>query len=258
MVDGEPSISFRDHFSTHAADYARFRPDYPVALFDYLAGISPARRLAWDSPTGNGQAARALADRFGRVVATDASAGQIAQAVAHPRVDYRVASAEASALPDGAADLLTVAQALHWFDRPRFWEEARRVLAPEGVIAVWAYDLLRIDPGVDAAVRRLAGEIVGPFWPPERRLVDAGYAAIEFPFREISAPVFVMEKLWDLSDLRGYLRTWSATRRYAASVGEDPLSRIEPELVAAWGDPARRRRATWPLHLRVGLSGSRT
>ncbi|MFN2633748.1 MAG: class I SAM-dependent methyltransferase [Thermoanaerobaculia bacterium] len=257
MVDGEPSISFPDHFSGHAADYARFRPDYPGALFDYLAGISPARRMAWDCATGNGQAARALADRFARVVATDASAGQIAQAVPHPRVEYRVAPAEASGLPDGAADLVTVAQALHWFDRPLFWEEARRVLAPEGVIAVWAYDLVRVDPGVDAAVRRLAREIVGPFWPPERHFVDDGYAAIELPFEEISAPDLVMEKLWVLSDLRGYLRTWSATRRYVASVGEDPLSRIEPELAAAWGDPGEPRRATWTLDLRVGLSRAR-
>jgi SAM-dependent methyltransferase len=254
MVDGEPSISFLDHFSGHAADYARFRPDYPDSLFDYLASISPARRMAWDCATGNGQAARALADRFARVIATDASAGQIAQAVLHPRVEYRVSSAEASGLPDGAADLVTVAQALHWFDRPLFWEEARRVLAPGGAIAVWAYDLLRVDPAVDVSVRRLAREIVGPFLPPERRLVDAGYAAIEFPFREISAPGFVMEKLWSLADLLGYLRTWSATRRYAAALHEDPVSRVEPELSAAWGDPAQPRRATWPLDLRVGLS----
>ncbi len=258
MVDGEPSISFPDHFSGHAADYARFRPAYPDSLFDYLAAVSPARHMAWDCATGNGQAARALADRFDVVVATDASAGQIAQAVAHPRVEYRVSSAEASGLPDGAADLITVAQALHWFDRPLFWEEARRVLAPGGVIAVWAYDLLRVDPAVDAAVRRLAREIVGPFWPVERRLVDAGYAALEFPFQEISAPAFVMERVWRLSDLLGYLRTWSATRRYVASLGEDPLSRIEPELHAAWGAPAQTRRATWALDLRVGVSRGRT
>ncbi|MEP6768309.1 MAG: class I SAM-dependent methyltransferase [Acidobacteriota bacterium] len=254
---GGPAISFTDHFSGHAAEYSRFRPDYPDSLFEYLAGVPSARRLAWDCATGNGQAALGLADRFARVVATDASARQIAQAIPHPRVDYRVAAAAESGLPDGSVDLVTVAQALHWFDRPLFWEEARRVLVPGGAIAVWAYDLLEVDPAVNAAVRRLAREIVGPFWPPERRLVDAGYAAIEFPFQEISPPRFVMEKLWDLSDLLGYLRTWSATRRYAEAMGEDPIPRIEAELTAAWGDPGQLRHSTWPLDLRVGLSRTR-
>ncbi len=247
-------MRFPDHFSGHASDYARYRPDYPDSLFDYLAAAAPARSLAWDCATGSGQAALPLAARFDRVVATDASERQIAEAARDPRIEYRVAFAESAGLPDGSVDLVTVAQALHWFDRARFWEEAARVLVRKGVLAVWAYDLLHVSPGVDAAVRRLAREIVGPWWPPERRAVDQGYRSIEFPFEEVFAPTFVMEKAWTLSDLAAYLRTWSATRRYFASQGRDPVSLVEPELAAAWGNPGNPRPVTWTLDLRVGRS----
>lgn len=244
--------SFPDHFSGHAADYARYRPDYPEALFDFLAGLPPARRRAWDCATGNGQAAAALSRRFDEVVATDASAKQIAAAVPFFGVTYRVAPAEASGLPDGSVDLVTAAQALHWFDRPRFWREAARVLVSGGVIAVWCYDWLRVDAAVDAVLRRLARDTVGPYWPPERAIVDTGYHALEFPFEEITAPSFEMEKRWRLSDVAGYLRTWSATRRFVEATGEDPILRVEPELAAAWGDPGRTRTVRWTIDLRVG------
>ncbi len=253
MTDDRSPTFFADHFSAHACDYARYRPDYPASLFDYLAAAAAARRLAWDCATGNGQAALALAARFERVVATDASEEQIREAIRDPRIEYRVAPAESAGLPDGCADLIAVAQALHWFDRPRFWKEATRVLAPDGVIAVWAYDLLEVSPAVDLAVRRLAREILRAWWPRERRIVDRGYGAIEFPFPgELSAPKFVMEKEWALADLLGYLRTWSAVRRYLASHDHDPVALVEPELSDAWGPPERRRRATWTLDLRVG------
>lgn len=251
------SSSFPDHFSGHATDYARYRPDYPDALFEWLARISPARRLAWDCATGNGQAAAALALRFGKVVATDASALQVRQAIPAPGVLYLVAAAEAAPIASASVDLVTVAQALHWFDRPRFWAEAERALAPSGAIAVWYYDLLHVTPEVDAVVRRLYSDIVGPYWPPERALVEAGYGGLEFPFDEIAAPLFQMEKRWSLADLTGYLGTWSATRRYIEARREDPLRHIEGSLAAAWGDPASERPALWDLHLRVGRKPAR-
>ncbi len=244
--------SFRDHFSSHAADYARYRPDYPGALFDFLASLAPARRRAWDCATGSGQAAAGLASRLEEVVATDASASQIAAAVAKPGILYRVAHADASGLPNGSVDLVTVAQALHWLDRDRFWPEADRVLAPGGVIAVWCYDLLRITPDVDAVVRRLSTEVVGPYWPPERAIVERGYGTLEFPFEEVPAPAFAMAKLWTFPDLLGYLRTWSANRRFEEATGNDPLRIVEGQLRAAWGQPGSARTARWDLDLRVG------
>ena len=132
---GMTGASFKDHFSKQAADYATFRPRYPQKLFEYLGSIAPSRRLAWDCGTGNGQAAVGLASTFHRVIATDASEKQIANAQQHERIDYRVASAEDSGIQSEMIDLIMVAQALHWFDLDRFYDEARRVLKRDGVLA---------------------------------------------------------------------------------------------------------------------------
>jgi SAM-dependent methyltransferase len=246
-------LTYRDHFSRQAAAYAAYRPDYPDALFAYVAGLAPRHELAWDCATGSGQAALGLAPYFTRVLATDASAAQIAHALPHPRVEYLVAPAEASRLPAGTVDLITVAQALHWFDVDAFYAEARRVLAPGGVLAVWTYgNCVLDDPAVERVVHRYSHETVGPYWPAERRLVDDGYRTIPFPFREVAPPPFVLERVWTLAELTGYLRSWSATARYAAAHGRDPVTEIEPELGAAWGDPDTRRLVRWPLTVRAG------
>ena len=245
------SVPFKDHFSSHAADYAAYRPGYPPALFDFLLTLTAGRRLAWDCATGNGQAAVDLAARFERVIATDASADQIAHAVPHPRVEYRIAAAESSGLPDRSVDLVTVAQALHWFDFDRFYAEVRRVLAPDGAIAAWTYNLARVSPEIDAAIDRLARDVAGPYWPPERRWVDLEYRTIPFPFPEAAAPAFVHEERWDLERLLRYLRTWSAVQRYQKATGDDPLAQIRDELAAAWGDSAAARVVRWPIFLRA-------
>src|SRR5436190_651141 len=179
--------TFKDHFSGHAADYAKFRPRYPDQLFDYLAGIAPDRAAAWDCGTGNGQAAVALAERFNHVLATDASAEQIANAAPHRRVTYRVATAEASGIESSSIDLITVAQALHWFDLEKFYSEVGRVLKSHGVITALAYDVLRIEPAIDAVVNHYYTDVIGAYWPPERALVEK-FAELPFPFPEIAAP----------------------------------------------------------------------
>ncbi|HEY9422785.1 MAG TPA: class I SAM-dependent methyltransferase [Thermoanaerobaculia bacterium] len=166
-------MSFKDHFSGHASSYASFRPRYTPEIFEFVSFLPKRRSLAWDCATGNGQAAVDLAERFERVVATDASEEQIALATPHPKVEYRLALAEDSGLESGSVDLLTVATAVHWFDFDRFYAEAERVLAPGGAIAVWAYDLARISPALDRIIDRLARGIVGSYWPPERaKLID--------------------------------------------------------------------------------------
>ena len=192
---------------------------------------------------------------FDRIVATDASAAQLSAAPAHPKVSYRVALAEQSGLPDASVNLVTVAQAAHWLDLPRFYEEVRRVLVPNGTIAIWGYGLHRVgDSDIDDAIGFFHKHVVGPYWPPERALIDAGYRTLAFPFTEASPPAFEMVARWTLPQLLGYLRTWSAVERYRAAKGIDPVSSLESQIAPFWGDARQQRRITWPLAMRVGSS----
>ncbi|HWN64854.1 MAG TPA: class I SAM-dependent methyltransferase [Candidatus Binatus sp.] len=246
-------MSFKDHFSKQAADYAKFRPRYPREMFKYLGTVARSRALAWDCATGNGQAAVQLTEVFDRIIATDASEKQIANAEPHERVEYRVASGEESGLESGTIDLIMVAQALHWFDLDRFYAEAKRVLKPRGVFAASAYRFLHITPAVNDLVnRRYYSEIVGLFWPAERALI-MNFEEIPFPFPEQETPAFEMKVDWTLDHLLGYLRSWSATQRFIAANRRDPLEEIAAELGAAWGDTKQSRRVIWPLTLRVGV-----
>jgi SAM-dependent methyltransferase len=245
-------MGFKDHFSGHAAAYTASRPSYPAELFAYLAGLAPARDLAWDCATGGGQAAADLAPLFRAVVATDASPQQVARARPHAKVLYAVARAEAPPLATASADLIVAAQALHWLDAPRFFAEARRVGKPGAVLACWCYGLNTIAPDLDAVLRHLYHDVLGPYWPPERRLVEAGYATIPFPFDELDPPPFRMARRWGLPRFLDYLDTWSSAQRYRAATGADALDLVRDDLAAAWGDPGREREIAWPLSLRVG------
>lgn len=247
--------AFADHFSARAGGYAAFRPDYPTELVDWVASLAPSRALAWDCATGSGQAAVALAERFERVVATDASAAQIASARPHPRVAYRVARAEASGLEAASAGLVTVAQALHWLDVPAFWSEVRRVLAPRGAVAAWGYGNPRLDDArADRVLTRFLAETVGPDWPPERAILLDGYRSLPFPFEEVrEAPRFELTRAWTLDELLGYVSTWSATARHAERTGRDPLPELAEALRPLWpaGDGSRST-VRWPITLRAG------
>jgi SAM-dependent methyltransferase len=220
-------------------------------LFRYLATIAPGKQLAWDCATGNGQAAVALAEFFERVIATDASEKQIDNAEAHPRVEYRIAPAENSGIESNSVDLITVAQALHWFELERFDTEARRVLKPGGVVAAWAYKLAQIEPAIDALVNHYYSDVVGAYWPPERGLVEK-FEELAFPFPEIAAPPFEMVAHWNTEHLIGYLRTWSATQRFIAANQRDPLQDVAGDLRLAWDDAKELRPVVWPLTVRIG------
>lgn len=249
--------AFRDHFSAVAGNYRSYRPRYPASLFDYLASLTSARRLAWDCATGNGQAARSLVSRFALVFATDASAEQLARAIAHPRILYRLAPAESVPLVDASIDLVTVGQAFHWFDRERFFAEVRRVLRHGGVCALWSYGLARIAPAIDSLLDRLYADVLGAWWPPQRRLVDSGTSGLEvpFPFDPVDAPAFRMTERWTRDEFLGYLATWSAVVRFRAGTGTDPLEAFAAELAQPWPDPGQRRVVTWPLSLGVAVRG---
>jgi SAM-dependent methyltransferase len=249
-MDTPTQPGFKDHFSGHASSYEAYRPNYPVELFRYLASLVQRRGLAWDCATGNGQAAVALAPYFDSVIGTDASQQQIMEARPNEKVRYTVARGEQTEIADASVDLVTVAQALHWFDMPKFYAEVNRVVRPGGMLAVWCYTLQSVSPEVDSIAGRLYSEIAGKYWPPERRIVEDGYATIPFPFHEIKTPEFRMLAHWDLDHFLGYLGTWSSVRRYADERKQDPIALIRGELANVWGDSERD--VTWPLFVRVG------
>jgi ubiquinone/menaquinone biosynthesis C-methylase UbiE len=250
------SADFHDHFSQVAAHYADFRPHYPAGLFDYLATLVPRDALVWDCAAGSGQATIDLAARFDRVIATDASAQQVGSAPRHENVEYRVALAEESDLPDQSVCLVTVAQALHWFNHERFFREAKRVLKPGGILAVWVYATNQVEgEKINSIVQDFYSNIVGPYWPPERKMTENGYRTITLPFAEIRPPSFCMEVHWNLNRLLGYFGTWSATNRFVKATGMNPLEPLKDRLAKVWGNPDSPRHVVWPLSLRVGCNG---
>ena len=249
MPAGQSAPRFKDHFSAVAQGYAQHRPNYPPGLFEWLSSLRDRRRRAWDCATGSGQAALGLTAHFDSVAATDASTPQLAAATAHPRVHYAVAAAEAAPFGAGVFDLITVGQALHWFDERRFYSEAQRVAVPGGILAAWSYGQCVVADDIDACIDLLYTGLTGPFWPPERALIERGYRDLELPGPEIAPPALVMQLEWSVDDMLGYLRTWSACRRYLAVHGSDPVDQIEAMLKEAWGDAARTVR--WPLAIRV-------
>ena len=248
-------MTFKDHFSAHSSLSRSARPRYAPELFAWLAAQAPGRDLAWDAGCGNGQASIGLAAQFAQVIATDPSAAQIAQAEAAPNIDYRVEPAEASSLADASADLVTVAQALHWFDLDAFHAEVRRVLRPGGIVAQWSYADCAVTPAVDAVKQHLYVDLLDSYWAPERRLVESGYATLAFPFERIDAPPFELVAHWDLAAFLAYLRSWSATQRYLQANGEDPVAMLADAFAHAWGDADDVRPVRWSLALRAGRCG---
>jgi ubiquinone/menaquinone biosynthesis C-methylase UbiE len=242
----------KDHFSSIAGSYAEFRPRYPAALYRWLASEAPGGARVWDCACGSGQASVDLAGYFDQVVATDLSAQQLQEAQPHPRIEYRVALAEQSQLPAGAMDLVAVAQALHWFDCERFYTEARRVLRPGGLLAVWSYSVCSLESrAADVLFQDFYAHTVGPCWPPERRHVESGYQTLPFPQPELAVPEFAMELRWSLAQLVGYLGSWSATSRYRKAHGTDPVPALRAALQPHWPGGDGLMRIMWPLKVRA-------
>jgi len=211
------------------------------------------RDSAWDCATGNGQAAVSLARYFSRVEATDISAEQIQNSIAHPKVRYRVSPAERTPFPDSSFDLITVATAVHWFDQDQFHREVERVLKPGGVLAVWTYAYFEIEPEIDAVIRKELLNPIDRFWASGNRQVLNGYRDLTLPFEEIrDLPNFVLKIEWNLEQFLAYARTWSAVKRYSAELGIDPVEGMETKLKAIWGEPDTIKVVKMPLYLRAG------
>jgi SAM-dependent methyltransferase len=240
----------KDRFSNHSKSYAAFRPSYPESLFDFIEKQVKDKKAAWDCGCGNGQVTKDLADRFENVQGTDISANQIANAVQKDNIRYSVSPAEKTPFSDKQFDLVTVGQALHWFNIPEFFSEVRRVSKPTGVVAVWGYSLLSVEKEIDDVINQFYTSVVGPYWDKERKLVDDRYRTIEFPFQRIDVPTFDFSFQWNLAELQGYLSTWSAVQKFIAQNDEDPVKKVITDLGRLWGDG--RRKVSFPLFTRMG------
>lgn len=240
-----------DRFSAQAAAYARYRIDYPPGLYAWLLPQVPGRQRAWDCATGNGQVAAVLADHFAEVEATDLSASQLAQAAARPNVRYQVAPAEQTPFPAQHFDLITAAQAVHWFAPAAYHAEVRRVARPGAVLAEWGYGLVRISPAIDELVGEFYRATMGPYWDANRWHIDDEYARIPFPCAGVQRACFAVRRRWSAAWLLDYLRTWSSVQNYQRQHGgHDPVAALAGVLAAEWG--VGEREVVFPVFARAG------
>jgi hypothetical protein len=262
-LGSQASPSAKDLFSAQSKEYANFRPTYPRALFDFVAGLADEKSLAWDCATGNGQAAALLAGYFKHVIASDISSEQLKNAQQKDNISYEVFPAEKPLIKDNSVDLITVAQAIHWFDFDRFYAEAKRVMKKRvdgktrgGIIAIWAYGMQSISPEVDRITRHLYEEILGDkYWPAERKYVEEKLETIPFPFEHIPCPQFELHLEWNLNELLGFFRSWSSVQKFIEKNHRSPLGEIRENIESAWGgkDRAKEKRAvTFPLYVKIG------
>jgi SAM-dependent methyltransferase len=241
----------KDNFSTASGGYAKFRPNYPQAIFDFLYPLLKERQMAWDCGTGNGQIAQELAKDFQQIEATDISQSQLDHAYTADNIRYSLQAAEATDFGDDIFDLITVGQAVHWFDFDKFNNEVNRVATPNAIIAILGYELNNITPAIDQIVRRFYTEVIGEYWDPERQHLETRYQRVPFPFKELETPEIYNIKLWSFDTLIGYLKTWSAVQHFIQANGYDPVDEISSELKYAWGS-SEVRKVSFPIIFRVG------
>ncbi len=240
----------KDNFSKQADIYAKYRPDYPLELFDFILTQVGKKQIAWDCATGNGQSAKVLACFFDKVFATDISKKQIEHAEQGANIFYSVQPAEQTSFPDNSFDLITVSQALHWFATEEFYKEAKRVSKRDGVLAAWSYSLLHISPAIDTLVRSYYTNVVGPYWDNERKYVDEEYKTILFPLKETATPEFTMNYYWTIEELEGYLNTWSALQKFITANNYNPAPDLIQQVKPHW--KTETMRVSFPVHLRLG------
>lgn len=243
-------MSAIDRFSGHADLYQQYRIDYPAELYNYLLSFVTHRQRAWDCATGNGQVAAELANFFAEVEGTDISQNQLSKAVQRPNIRYHLCPAEHTPFPDQHFDLVTVAQALHWFDVDAFHLEVRRVTKPDGIIAEWMYGLASVNDTIDPLIQDFYRNRVGPYWDPQRRHIDDNYSRLAFPFSDVQQHSFTIHRHWTAGRFLNYLRTWSSVQNYIRQHEQDPVDYLTEDFTEQWGDEEKDVR--FPVTLRLG------
>jgi len=245
-------MDFKDYFSSQAKEYSKYRPKYPPELFEFLSSQAKEHNTAWDCATGNGQAAVGLVNYFKEIIATDASTSQIEHAAVHPKITYKVATAENSGLETGSVDLITVATAIHWIDTDKFYPEVRRILKSGGVIAVWVYGNSTVEPEIDKVFERFLNDIIGSYRPAEIKKAINFEELIDFPFTTIKSPNFKIKLEWNLREYLSFLYTWSSVQNYIKTNGKNPIEVVFKDFQSAWGDENTKRIISWQLKIKAG------
>lgn len=240
----------KDNFSKQAKAYSQFRPSYPDEMIEYVVSFVKNRSKALDIATGNGQVANKLSNYFDKVYATDISENQLSNATQKENIIYSKESAEETSFDENQFDLVTVAQAIHWFDFDKFYKELNRILKPDGIFAVLGYGLFKSNPDSDKILHHFYNNITGKYWDKERKYLDENYETIPFPLEELEVKSFQNEFTWSFEELIGYLSTWSATQHYITQNNQNPIDLIHNDLKNSWekGD----KKVTFPLLLRIG------
>jgi ubiquinone/menaquinone biosynthesis C-methylase UbiE len=254
MIGMNKDSEYIKHFNKQSEQYLLCRPDYPEELFDYLSQLVKSTSTVWDCGTGTGQAAKSLAKRFATVIATDINAAQLAAAPPIANIEYHCCPAEQTPIKAGSVNLTIIAQALHWFHFDAFYNEVRRVSAPNALIAAWCYSLGYFNiSALDEVIKSLYYDILGTkYWPKERSYIDEEYKTIPFPFEKLETPNFSITKKLNFNQLIGYLSTWSAIKEYQKQHQQNPLELIHEKLQSAWGDEESEHTICWPLHCLLG------
>ena len=242
-------MATKDYFSDHSKLYATFRPTYPEELYAFVFKHVKKFDSAWDCATGNGQVAQALAKQFRQVEATDISRQQLDNAVKINNIHYSLQGAEQTTFPDKHFDLITVGQAMHWFDLPKFYNEANRVAKKDALLAVWGYAVCSVNPNVDEHFNHFYNHVVGPYWDSARRMVEEEYSNIPFPFEQIATPKFSINVEWSLEEFAGYLTTWSATQKFIKDKNYNPVPDVVKLIRPHWSE---KEKVSFPVFLKLG------
>ena len=242
-------VIMKDNFSHQSANYANYRPQYPKVIFDEIKRHLKYHRNAWDCATGNGQVARELSTFFDRVEATDISENQLKEAPKLSNISYSIQQAEKVSFPDNSFDLITVAQAIHWFNFDRFYEEVKRTLKGDGIFVVLGYGLFRSNAETNKVIDHFYNDIIGSYWDEERKYLDKEYSNIPFPFQEIKTPKVNFKEEWEFERLIGYLKTWSAVKHFSDKNGFNPVDDIYRPLKESFGD---KNIIEFPIIFKIG------
>ncbi len=238
-------------FSQGGNNYANFRPQYPKDLIDYLLSLVSNKNVLLDVGCGNGQISKMMTPYFKTTLGLDSSLNQLLNAITFDAF-YVCANAEQLPIKSASTDLIVVAQAAHWFNLDSFYQEVNRVLLKNGILALVSYGEIILDSDLNLYFSKFYYQDIYKYWPPQRRLVDSGYADIAFPFDDLDYPKIEINYYWDLNQFLGYILTWSAIKNMAQQGHIHLFDTFARNLAAIWGPPESKRLISWPINMRVG------